>query len=120
MWRPAVSQAAGCFTLVGGNTFANIMLNGNEVKVSPSSGIIHFQEGDVVGYYLTRLNGDRNEGGIQLETLDSDYRNDVIWYNISNNNLVYSIPENCPFCAGAGALLPTSTRAAPAIFGCIL
>ena len=115
VWRPAVSQAAGCFTLVGENKFANIMLNGKEVKVSPSSGIIHFQEGDVVGYYLTRLNGNRNEGGIQLETMESDYRNDVIWYNISNNNPVNSIPENCPFCTGAEALLPTSTRAAPAI-----
>ena len=115
VWRPAVSQAAGCFTLVGENKFASIRSDGNKVEVSPSSGIIHFQEGDVVGYYLTRLNGNRNEGGIQLETMDNDYRNDVIWYNISNNNPVNSIPENCPFCTGAGALLPTSTRAAPAI-----
>ncbi len=119
VWRPTAPPLRNCYTLAGENKFTNVRLNGNEIFVSPSSSDrITFPENDVIGFDITSTRG--NGGGIQLLIGDSDYRNDVIWYNtLSAGSPLNGYPITCPFCIGEGELLPTSTTAAP-VFSAVL
>ena len=73
------------YVKVGENYFESVKLNPSSViDVTPASNQrLHFQPGDVVGYYLEQ-NQRGNDGGLQF---DESFSQETLWYATGNTDL---------------------------------
>ena len=96
VWRPSPtvndSTGAGQYSLVGNNRFTSISLSGGVAIVTPSpQDQIHFQSGDVLGFYVESAHNENR--GVAVITSGS-FSNHLIWYAIlapSNTDTFFSV-----------------------------
>ena len=127
VWRPQAVDAAGCYSMVGSNTFFSIELSGGDqvavLTPSPSSSqtqdIINFQPGDVIGFNVVRARNPDGRGVVVLLDRsvlgDRGYETEEIWH--ADTSDVVIVNPMCPFPIGTepGRVLNTLVRAAPVI-----
>ena len=109
IWRPTGGNS---YVKIGENSFPGVQLtqgSGGEIneEVKSSSEQLHFQPGDVVGYYLDQ-NSQGNNGGIQF---DREYTQEELWYTTGNSD----IQNECKLDIGIGGDLNMSTHFGPII-----
>ena len=109
IWRPTGGNS---YVKIGENSFPGVQLiqgSGGEIneEVKSSSEQLHFQPGDVVGYYLDQ-NSRGNNGGIQF---DRQYTQEELWYTTGNSD----IQNECKLDIGIGGDLNMSTHFGPII-----
>ena len=85
IWRPTGGDS---YVKIGENSFPGVQLiegSGGEIneEVQSSSEQLHFQPGDVIGYYLDQNSRDPN-GGIQSDEL---FTQEELWYATGNPGL---------------------------------
>ena len=85
IWRPAGGNS---YVKIGENSFPRVQLierSGGQIneEVRSSSEQLHFQPGDVIGYYLDQNSKDNN-GGIQFNNL---FTQEELWYTTENPDL---------------------------------
>ena len=119
VWRPGAVEATGCYSLVGSNTFSNIILVDQVAVVTPSPQTeLHFQPGDVIGFNVLGARNDNNGVVVLLDRSmrgDKGYKTEELWHaDISNAVIGNSM---CPFPVGTepDRTLNTLVRAAPVI-----
>ena len=107
IWRPTGGDS---YVKIGENSFPRVQLvTTREINeaVQSSSEQLHFQPGDVVGYYLDQNSRDPN-GGIQF---DSEFTQEELWYTTGNSDL----QNECRLDIGTGGDLSLSTTLGPII-----
>ena len=107
VWRPTLSDGDR-YVKVGENMFNSVTLSEDSlINVTPAANVrLHFQPGDVVGYYLENSEG--SDGGLQL---DSDFTQDIVWYAVGNTDL----QSECVLKVGNTGDLSVSTTLGPII-----
>ena len=119
VWRPnspSPVDTDGCYTMIGSNHFPNIVLDPDRaVRETPlASERIHFQPGDVIGFYL--IGTDTDDNGIQFagdSDNDSPYTEESVWY--ITTIIVPGSDPSCSFPVGSSGTLSSSTSLAPLI-----
>lgn len=110
VWRPSTTDGS-TYTKVGENLFESVGLNGNRVidETPASDQRLHFQPGDVIGYYLEQ-NGPNNEtdGGLQF---DENFSQETLYYATGNIDL----QTECLLQVGSNRDLSMSTNLGPII-----
>ena len=109
IWRPTGGNS---YVKIGENSFSRVQLNegsGGEIseEVQSSSEQLHFQPGDVLGYYLDQNSRDPN-GGIQF---DESFTQEELWYTTWNSDL----RNECRLDISSGGDLSLSTTLGPII-----
>ena len=109
IWRPTGGNS---YVKIGENSFPRVQLidgSGGEIneEVQFSSEQLHFQPGDVLGYYLDQ-NSRGNNGGIQF---DESFTQEELWYTTGNSDL----QNECRLDIGTGGDLSLSTTLGPII-----
>ena len=86
VWRPTLSDRDR-YLKVGENNFRSVILDPDSIinETPATNELLHFQPGDVVGYYLEQ-NGPSGstDGGLQLET---SFSQEILWYATGNSDL---------------------------------
>lgn len=121
VWRPSSSvNETGCYNLVGNNNFSSVSLESDSEMTSVTPlphEQIHFQPGDVLGFYMENGQGvEYTSSGVMMlcdlnEQGDRGYETEEVWYA---TNLVFSNAQ-CLAAVGPGRLLDSSTNVAPII-----
>lgn len=126
VWRPSPAVSiTGCYSLVGNNNFTSVPLENELTVVRPAlHERIHFQPGDVLGFYVENTdaafsdegNSKNSGGGVMMlsdldESGDQGYATEEVWYA---TNLVFA-NAHCLAAVGPGRLLDSSTNGAPII-----
>ena len=109
IWRPTSGNS---YVKIGENSFPGVQLidgSGGEIneEVQSSSEQLHFQPGDVLGYYLDQ-NSEGNNGAIQFDT---DFDQEELWYTTGNSDL----QNECRLDISSGGDLNLSTTLGPII-----
>ena len=109
IWRPTGGNS---YVKIGENSFPRVQLivgSGGEIneEVQSSSEQLHFQPGDVIGYYLDQ-NSLNNIGGIQF---DDSFTQEELWYTTGNSDL----QNECRLDIGTGGDLSLTTTLGPII-----
>ena len=109
IWRPTSGDS---YVKIGENSFPEVQLidgSGGEIneEVQSSSEQLHFQPGDVIGYYLDQNSRDPN-GGLQF---DRDFNREELWYTTGNSDL----QNECRLDISSGGDLSLSTTLGPII-----
>ena len=109
IWRPTSGDS---YVKIGENSFPEVQLidgSGGEIneEVQSSSEQLHFQPGDVIGYYLDQNSRDPN-GGLQF---DRDFNREELWYTTGNSDL----QNECRLDISSGGDLSLSTTHGPII-----
>ena len=109
IWRPTSGDS---YVKIGENSFSRVQLiqgSGGEIneEVQSSSEQLHFQPGDVIGYYLDQ-NSRGNNGGIQFY---EDFDGQELWYTTGNSDL----QNECRLDISSGGDLSLSTTLGPII-----
>ena len=109
IWRPTGGNS---YVKIGENSFPRVQLiqvSGGEIneQVQSSSEQLHFQPGDVLGYYLDQNSRDPN-GGLQFDEL---FTQEELWYTTGNSDL----QNECRLDIGSGGDLSSSTNLGPII-----
>ena len=107
VWRPT-STNGNTYVKVGENIFPAVSLSSSAIQETPGPGEgLHFQPGDVVGYYLDQ-NSDKTDGGLQPDT---SFAQETLYYATGNTDLQSgSVLE-----VGSNADLSMSTNLGPII-----
>ena len=95
---------------IGENSFPGVVLEPDSViieEVQSSTEQLHFQPGDVLGYYIDQNSRDPN-GGIQF---DESFTREELWYTTGNSD----IQNECRLDIGTGGDLSLSTTLGPLI-----
>ena len=109
IWRPT---SGNTYVKIGENSFPRVQLIDvpkgqiNE-EVQSSSEQLHFQPGDVIGYYLDQ-NSDDTNGAIQF---DYSFTQEELWYTTGNSDL----QNECRLDISSGGDLSLSTTLGPII-----
>ena len=112
----------GRYSLVGNNRFISISLNSGLARATPSPQdyMIHFQPGDVLGFYM-ESDEHRDKHGDPGIVLKSNSKNsELVWHASMDRNEAALLRKGCPYTwllnGGGNRELPISfTRAAPII-----
>ena len=107
IWRPTGGNS---YVKIGENSFPGVQLvTTREIneEVQSSSEQLHFQPGDVLGYYLDQNSRDPN-GGIQF---DVSFTQEELWYTTGNSDL----QNECRLDISSGGDLSLSTTLGPII-----
>ena len=107
IWRPTGGNS---YTKIGENSFPRVVLvSASEIReeVQSSSEQLHFQPGDVLGYYLDQ-NSQRPNGGLQFDT---EFTHEELWYTTGNSD----IQNECRLDIGSKGDLSLSTTLGPII-----
>ena len=123
VWRPSPtvddSNGTGCYSLVGNNRFTSISVSGGVAVVTPSPQdyIIHFQSGDVLGFYVEDAKSSYyGSPGVVILTSPSQFTSESVWFAKIAGTTKASQNGDCPYSVGSnGGVLNTLTRAAPVI-----
>ena len=96
------------YVKTGENTIPSVRLSNNRIKeeIINSTEQLHFQPGDVLGYYLEQ-DGDSN-GGLQF---DNSFTQEELWYTTGNSGL----QNECRLEISSGGDLSLSTSLGPII-----
>ena len=107
VWRPT-STDGNRYVKVGENIFLAVTLSFSAIRetLALNEGL-HFQPGDVVGYYLEQNNG-RTDGGLQPDT---SFTQETLYYATGNTGL----QSECVLEVGSTADLSMSTNLGPII-----
>ena len=118
VWRPSPtvddSTGTGCYSLVGNNRFTSISVNGGVAIVTPSPQdySIHFQSGDVLGFYVEDATSSKyGNPGVVILTSPSE----SVWFASIAAAAKTSQSGDCPYSVGSNGVLNTLARAAPVI-----
>ena len=107
IWRP---MGGNNYVKIGENSFPGVRLeSASEIneEVQSSSEQLHFQPGDVIGYYLDQ-NSQNPNGGLQF---DMDFDREELWYTTGNSDL----QNECRLDISSGGDLNLSTTLGPII-----
>jgi hypothetical protein len=120
IWRPSLHvDVTGCYSLVDDFTSTRLRVNNGVAVVTPSAAKeLHFQAGDVLGFYVESHSGnsDHDNGVVVLryQKWQTMYRESV-WYGSIQATARASQSGSCPYPVGTNGVLDTSTRGAPVI-----
>ena len=110
VWRP-IPFDRDRYIKVGENHFGSVILATNSIinETPAPNELLHFQPGDVLGYYLEQ-NGPSGstDGGLQLET---SFSRETLWYATGNATL----QTECVVQVGSTGDLSMSTNLGPII-----
>ena len=108
IWRPTPMDSDR-YIKVGENSFPSVRVSSSRIEEELSSNEqLHFQPGDVLGYYLEQAGGDN--GGIQLDN-ENKFTQEELWYATGNSNL----QNECRLDISSGGDLSLSTTLGPII-----
>ena len=114
IWRP-LQNVSGCYSLVSHTAIsATTTVNRRLFVVTPSlvQHQLHFQSGDVLGFYVESQNGiSDHDNGVVLLTVTSE----SVWHARIDFTSQTSEYGNCPYPIGTAGVLNTLTYAAPVI-----
>ena len=123
VWRPTPtvidSINAGGYSLVGNNRFTSISVSrGLASATPPSQHYIHFQPGDVLGFYME--SDEHDDPGIVLKNDRRYGDSELVWHASMHPDEAALLRKGCPYTwlldGGGNRELPISfTRAAPII-----
>ena len=106
IWRPTSGDS---YVKIGENSFPRVVLDPDSVineEVQSSSEQLHFQPGDVIGYYLS--DSHKQDGGVQF---DVSFTQEELWYATKNPGL----QNRCRLDIGTRGDLNLSTTLGPII-----
>ena len=105
IWRPTGGNS---YVKIGEHSFPEARVSDSVIneQVQSSSEQLHFQPGDVLGYYLSDSRG--QNGGIQFDEL---FTQEELWLAIGNSD----IQNECRLDIGTGGDLSLSTNIGPII-----
>ena len=108
------------YSLVGNNRFTQISISGGLARATPSpQDYIHFQPGDVLGFYMeSNYNNLQDNPGIVLKSDPRSGNREIVWHARMDSNEATLFKKGCPYTwlAGANNELPINfTRLAPII-----
>ena len=107
VWRPTSTDRSR-YVKVGENIFPSVTLSSSAIQETPGPGEgLHFQPGDVVGYYLDQ-NAKGHNGGLQP---DASFNQETLYYATGNTGL----QSECVLEVGSNADLSMSTTLGPII-----
>ena len=90
VWRPGTTvETAMSYSLVGQDVYNNILLTGNGALVNrtlPTPTVISVQPGDLVGFYMTNVEGTQVHHGVQL---DQNNHMQTMYYATTNSSIDY-------------------------------
>ena len=121
VWRPSStvddSTGTGCYNLVGNNRFTSVSVRGGVAVVSPSpQDYIHFQSGDVLGFYVKDATSSTNPNpGVVILTSPSRFISESVWLASIAGTAKTSQSGDCPYSVGSSGVLNTLSQAAPVI-----
>ena len=86
------------YSLVGNNRFTSIFLKSGLARATPlPQNWIHFQPGDVLGFYME--SNERDDPGIVLK---SDRNREEVWYASMDPNEATLLRKGCPHTRRGG------------------
>ena len=105
VWRPSDGNG---YIKIGENYFESVQLNPDSVieETPASNERLHFQPGDVIGYYLEQSG--QTDGGLQFDT---SFSQETLYYATGNTNL----QTDCLLQVGSNGDLSMSTNLGPII-----
>jgi hypothetical protein len=106
VWRPTptVDDSINVvrYSLVGNNKFTSISLSDGLARATPSpEDRIHFQPGDVLGFYM-ESDEPGNEHGDPGIVLKSDRNRETVWHASMDPNEAALLRKGCPYVWPAG------------------
>ena len=109
IWR-LTDATLNRYVKVGENSFPRVQVSDSRIREDLSSNEqLHFQPGDVLGYYLEQTEHG-NEGGIQFDS-ENEFTQEELWYTTGDSD----IQNECRLDIGTDGDLSLSTTLGPII-----